>query len=362
MEKVFKKISSQGLEGFLFSSQPSVFYLARFSSTHAYVLLTARGERVLITDSRYLLKAKNRLSPLGWEIREIKSPLYKNLAHIVKDYGVKNLGIEGDRVYYNFYEKLKKALSEEGIKVIPLGGFLDEFRMVKTPEEIKKIAKAVEITDKAFNLLVEFLKENRKGITKLKEKDLRRFLICEYLKEGAQGESFPAIVASGKNSAIPHHETTDKTLQENAPLLIDTGCVWKGYCSDFTRTLFIGKPDKELLKVYEIVKEAHLRAVGAVREGLPIGEIDKVAREYIEKNGYGEYFTHSTGHGVGIEIHEPPRVYQTETTPIREGMVFTIEPGIYLPQKGGVRIENIVAVVGGKAKVLQKTPIELVVI
>jgi len=149
---------------------------------------------------------------------------------------------------------------------------------------------------------------------------------------------------------------------ENQPLLIDTGCVWEGYCSDFTRTLFIGNPDRELLKIYDIVREAHLRAIEVVKPGVPIKEVDIAAREYIEGKGYGKYFNHSTGHGVGIEIHEPPRVYKNEETPIKVGMVFTIEPGIYIPEKGGVRLENIVVVTESGAKVLQKTPLDVVVI
>ena len=362
LQKVVEKISKQGLDGFLFSSQPSVFYLSRFKSTHAYVLLTSKGERVLITDSRYTLKAEKQLKPQGWEVVEVKAPLFGNLVNILSDFGVKRVALEGDRVKYDFFERFKCTAFRRGIEVVPLSGFLDEFRMVKTPEEIELIQKAVEITDRAYQRLVEFLRENRKRLTELKESDLRRFLICEYLKEGAEGESFPSIVAIGDNSAIPHHETSETPLRENAPLLIDTGCVYKGYCSDFTRTLFIGNPEGELLKVYEVVREAHLRAVEAVKVGRPIGEVDLAAREYIERAGYGKFFTHSTGHGVGIEIHEPPRVYKNDKTPIREGMVFTIEPGIYLPGKGGVRLENIVVVTDKGTKILQKTPLDVVVI
>ena len=358
VERVIEKISGEGLDGFLFSSQPSVFYLSQFKSTHAYILLTSSGEKVLITDSRYILKAEKLLKTKGWEIAEIKSPLFENLAKIVKDFRVRKLGLEEDRLFVNFYGQIKCKLSELNIRAIPYSGFLNEFRMVKTPQEIEKIAKAVEITDRTFQALVQYLRENRSRITEIQERELRRFLICQYLKEGAEGESFPSIVAAGENSAIPHHETSEKTLEENSPLLIDTGCIWKGYCSDFTRTLFIGKPDRELLKIYEIVKEAHLRAVEAVRVGEPIKVVDLAAREYIEKAGYGAFFTHSTGHGVGIEIHEPPRVYKNDETPIKEGMVFTIEPGIYLPSKGGVRLENIVVATKEGARILQKTSLE----
>ena len=356
--KVVNKISKEGLDGFLFSSQPSVFYLSRFRSTHAYILLTAKGEKVLITDGRYLLKAKKELEPKGWEIREISAPLFEKLSEIVSDYGVKKLGVEEDRLIVSFFERFKCKALERGIKIIPFVGFLDEFRMVKTPEEIDLIKTAVHITDETYLELLEFLKENRNRLTEFKEKTLRRFLICKYLEKGAEGESFPSIVASGPNSAVPHHETSDETLKENAPLLIDTGCIWKGYCSDFTRTIFIGKMDKELLEVYQIVEEAHLRALEAAKEGRPLKEVDLAAREYIESKGYGKYFNHSTGHGVGIEIHEPPRVYKNEETPIKEGMVFTIEPGIYLPEKGGVRLENIVVIEKGKAKPLSKISLE----
>jgi Xaa-Pro aminopeptidase/Xaa-Pro dipeptidase len=362
MEKVVEKIKREGLNCFLFSSQPSVFYLANFKSTHAYALLTADGKKYLITDGRYILRAKRELEPKGWEVIEIKAPLFENLVRILNNAGCRKVGVEEERLKLQFFEKLKCKAAEGGIRVIPIASFLDEFRMIKTPEEIERIKTAVEITDRVFTELVEYLKKNRHRIGELKERDLRRFLICKYLERGAEGESFPSIVAAGENSAIPHHETGDTPLQDNAPLLIDTGCVWKGYCSDFTRVIFIGKPDKELLKVYDVVKEAHLRAVESVKVGRPVGEVDLAAREYIERAGYGKFFTHSTGHGVGIEIHEPPRVYKEEKTPLKEGMVFTIEPGVYLPGLGGIRLENIVVVEKEGARVLQTTPLEKIFI
>jgi len=359
--KIIEKITREGLDGFLFSSQPSVFYLARFNSTHAYVLLTTT-EKVLITDSRYLLKAKKQLEPEGWRVEEIQAPLFENLIRILQTYGVKKFGVEEDRIKLDFYENLYCHAKKEGLKTIPYSGFLDEFRMVKSGDEIERIKTAVGITDAAYRNLLDFLRENRNKLDKFTELDLRRFLICQYLEMGAEGESFPAIVAAGENSAIPHHETSKRPIKDNAPLLIDTGCIYEGYCSDFTRTLFLGKVDKELLKVYEIVREAHLRAVEAVKVGKPVGNVDLAAREYIESKGYGAYFIHSTGHGVGIEIHEPPRVYKKEKIPMREGMVFTIEPGIYLPGKGGVRLENIVVVRKEGAEILQKTPLDLVIL
>jgi len=358
MEKIIEKIKREGLDCFLFSSQPSVFYLTGFRSTHAYALLTAEGKKYLITDGRYILKAQKELKPKGWEVTEVKAPLFENLVKILNETGCKRVGVEEDRLQLRFFEKLKCKAADGGIRIIPITSFLDEFRMVKTPEEIEKIKTAVEITDDAFAELVEYLRKNRHRLGEIKEKDLRRFLICRYLERGADGESFPSIVAAGENSAVPHHESGDTPLKDNAPLLIDTGCVWKGYCSDFTRVIFFGKPNGELLKIYDLVKEAHLRAVESVKVGRPVGEVDLAAREYLERAGYGKFFTHSTGHGVGIEIHEPPRVYKEEKIPLREGMVFTIEPGVYLPGLGGIRLENIVVVEKDGAKVLQRTPLE----
>jgi Xaa-Pro aminopeptidase/Xaa-Pro dipeptidase len=358
MEKIFEKINREGLDCFLFSSQPSVFYLSGFKSTHAYVLLTAEKDRYLLTDGRYILRAEEELKPKGWNTVLLKAPLFENLVKILSDCGCKRVGVEGDRLNFEFFEKFKCKAAEGGIRLIPISRFLDEFRMVKTADEVEKISRAVEITDLAFGELVGFLRRNRNRLGELKENDLRRFLLCTYLEKGAEGESFPSIVAVGKNSAIPHHETSDTPIEGDAPLLIDTGCVWRGYCSDFTRVIFIGKPDDELIKIYEIVKEAHIKAVEAVKVGRPIGEVDLAAREYIERAGYGEYFTHSTGHGVGIEIHEPPRVYKDDKTPMVEGMVFTIEPGIYIPNLGGVRLENIVVVEKNGARILQKTDLE----
>jgi len=342
----------------LFSSRPSVFYLTRFSSSHAYALLTAEGQRVFLTDGRYLLRAKERLGPKGWTVVEVKSPLFENLVKVLKELGVSKVGLEEDRVVLSWFENFACRARTEGIKTVPYAGFLDEFRMVKTPEEVALIERAVQITDEVYLDLLEFLKENSARLEDLKESDLRRFLLCGYLERGAKGESFPSIVAAGENSAVPHHETGDTPLRRNSVLLIDTGCVYGGYCSDFTRTIFLGRPDPELVRVYEAVAEAHRRALEAVRVGRPIKEVDLAAREYLESVGYGKYFTHSTGHGVGIEIHEPPRVYKTEEIPIREGMVFTVEPGVYLPGKGGVRLENVVVATERGPRVLSKVSLE----
>jgi Xaa-Pro aminopeptidase/Xaa-Pro dipeptidase len=359
-KKLKEKIKKLGLDGFLFADDIAVFYLSGFKSTNAYIILTEK-DNIFLTDGRYYLRAKEFFGQsYNWELKYLQT--FKDLIKAVKELSIRKLGILTDKISYSFYKRLEEILKKEGIEIFPIEGFLNEFRMIKAPDELEKIKKAVEITELAFSNLLEFLKTHRNWES-LKEKDLRKFLICQYLELGAEKESFPSIIASGKNSAVPHHETGEKRLRKGENLLIDTGCVYQGYCSDFTRTLFIGKnQNKELLKIYEIVREAYEEALNSVEVGKAVGEIDLIAREYINSKGYGKYFNHSTGHGVGIEIHEAPRVYKEEKIKISEGMVFTIEPGIYIPDIGGVRLENIIVVDKGKGRALQKFPLEPIII
>lgn len=352
IKEVQNLVKDKGLDAFLFSSQPSVFYLSRFRSTHAYAVLTPE-EKYFLTDSRYYERAKDFLK--DWEVVLIKGSPFKALKSFLKEKGIKYVGYEEDRVSCSF----KRSLKSKHIRWVGFSGFLKHLRSLKTKEEIEIMKEGVKRSDEIYKRLLDFVKP---GMTELQ---VRGFIVSEIFKLNGEGESFPAIVATAEHSAIPHWETSQEKIRENSPLLIDMGLLWKGYCTDFTRTIYVGKPDEEFKKVYQIVKEAHLRALEKVKVGNRIGEVDKAAREYIEKKGYGQFFTHSTGHGVGVEIHEFPRVYykgEDAKTPIEEGMVFTIEPGIYLPGKFGVRLENIVAVRGGVGEPLSEVSLELVII
>jgi Xaa-Pro aminopeptidase/Xaa-Pro dipeptidase len=351
LKKVFEKISKENLDGFLFSSKANVFYLSKFNSTNAYVIIT-RDDKFFFTDARYYEGAKEKLK--DWKVILLKEKL-NQLIEFIKDNNFKLLGFEKDKWTLSFYEKFVKKHSLEKV-LIGYEGFLDEIRMIKTNEEIEIIRKAVHKIDNVFKKIIPKIKEAKT------ELDLRRFIINAIFEEGGSGESFPTIVASGKASAVPHWETSNNPIMWDNLLLIDMGLIYKGYCSDFTRTLFLGNVDKELEKIYEIVKEAHIEATNKVKEGVPIKEIDLTAREIIQKYGYGDYFIHSTGHGIGVEIHEIPRIYKNAEGILKENMVFTIEPGIYLPQKGGVRLENIVVCKKNKAEVLTKTPLDKVII
>ncbi len=350
LREVQELIEKEGLDAFMFSSQANVFYLSRFKSTHAYAVVTPNSKH-LLTDGRYYERAKEELK--DWDVVLLKGKALRQLKKFLRDNGLVKVGYESDRISCD----LKRRLRSTKIRWKGYSDFLKEVRAIKTKEEIDIMKEGVKKSDAIYRELLNFV---RPGMTEL---EVRGFIVSKIFDQGGSGESFPAIVASGEGSAIPHWETSHNKIKPSSPLLIDMGLVWKGYCTDFTRTFHIGSHDREFVKVYNIVRDAHLFALEKVKVGNRLGEVDRAAREHIKKKRYGKFFTHTTGHGVGVEIHEYPRVYykgeDAEVT-IEEGMVFTIEPGIYLPGKFGVRLENIVAVVGGRGEPLSEVDLDLV--
>lgn len=350
VKEVQSLIEKEGLDAFLFSSQANVFYLSGFKSTHAYVVLTPSSKH-LLTDGRYYERAKKELK--DWDVVLIKGKALRFIKRFLKDLGVSRVGYERDRVSCDF----RGSLRAKGIRWVGYTNFLRDIRAVKTKEEIERMREGAKKVDRIFKDILGFV---RPGMTEL---EVRRFIVNRIFEEGSTGESFPAIVAGGESSAIPHHETSLRKIKSGEPLLIDMGLVWRGYCTDFTRTLFIGKPEEEFKKVYTVVRDAHLFALEKVKVGNRIGDVDRVAREHISRKRLGKFFSHSTGHGIGVEIHEYPRVYfkgEDANRVIEEGMVFTVEPGVYLPGRFGVRIENMVAVIDGRGEPLSSVGLDLV--
>jgi Xaa-Pro aminopeptidase/Xaa-Pro dipeptidase len=353
LEKVRQKISKEGLDAFLFTSYSNIFYLSRFTSSNAYIILTER-EIYFLTDGRYYENAKEKLK--NFTVVELKNGL-KELKQFINNLSIKKLGFEKDKITLSFYEKLKDGINTQ---LIGYEGFLNEFRISKTEEEIEIIKQAVAKIDNVYKKILPWIKKQIDNT--INELTIRRKVIDLIFEEGGTSESFPTIVASGKHSAIPHWETSEEVVLKNQPLLIDMGLKYKGYCSDFTRTFYLGNPDKKFIEIYNIVKEAHIAATEKVKAGIPIKEIDLTARQIIEKSGYGDYFTHSTGHGIGIDIHEDPRIYKDNENILQENTVFTIEPGIYIPGYGGVRLENIVVARKNGVEILTQTPLDLIVL
>uniref|UniRef100_A0A832GRT8 Aminopeptidase P family protein n=1 Tax=Caldimicrobium thiodismutans TaxID=1653476 RepID=A0A832GRT8_9BACT len=353
--KVRKLLEERGLSALLFASQASVFYLTKFRASHAYFLVTEK-EAYLLTDARYIERAKQSASSL-YKVELILGDPFKFLKNFLKTHEFKRVGYESERVTCGMLRELKS----KHYKLIPLMQPLKELRMIKGSEEREFIKEAVKIVDRIYLELLDYL---RPGLTEL---EVRGKILELAFRYGGEGEAFPSIVASGENSAIPHWETSRKPLEANKPLLIDMGIVWEGYCSDFTRTLYLGRASEDFKKYYQLVKEAWFRGFERAKVGTPVYEIDRAIREFFQEKGVISHFTHATGHGIGIEIHEPPRIYfqkskrYLQSQPLlEEGMVFTIEPGLYFPGNFGIRLENVVFIEGGEAKVYSDVSLELV--
>lgn len=243
-----------------------------------------------------------------------------------------------------------------GASFVLADGIVEAIRQVKSKEELEKMREASRINDLAMERLIPLV---GRGLT---ENELGEELLKIYLSLGADGFSFSPITAYGKNSADPHHDNDGSTGRRGDSVVLDIGCIKDGYCSDMTRTVFIGEADETAKKIYYIVKEANLRGIEAVRPGARFCDIDRAAREYIEKAGYGEYFTHRLGHSIGRQVHEWGDVSSANEETVKEGMVFSIEPGIYLPGKVGVRIEDLVEVTSGGCRVLNGFTRELITV
>lgn len=343
----YNLLKEKGIRCYLVSYRANVYYLSKFNSSNAYVLCLD-GDFWFFTDSRYIEGAKEKIKHMN--VENIEGDFIDFISKFLKAKNVNTIYID-ENVKYSFYKRLSSVLE---VKFEKDPSF--SLRMIKSKDEINIIKEAVKKTDNVYRRFLNFVKA---GIT---EKDVKDFIVCEFLKEKASKESFDTIVASYKHSSVPHHETSLEIIKEDTPLLIDMGLVWNHYMSDFTRTIHIGKPSQKFIDVYNIVKDAHLLAVEKAKVDTPLKEVDLTVRDYISKYGYGDFFTHSTGHGIGLEIHEEPRVYKTSEDIIKEGFVFTIEPGIYIPDSFGVRLENIVYIENGKANIMSDIPLDLIVV
>ncbi len=353
-------LKNHTLSAFLFTSSSNIFYLTHFRSSNAFIVITLENNYFL-TDARYFEKAERELKE--WEVILIKNNTYSFLKRFIKSLKPGCVGFEKDGITYELKEKLR-------IKGVRFKGFsrvLKDLRIIKDEEELKILKEGVKKTDELYRYIIDVLAKTwfseENTLTELK---LRGYLISKIFEIGGEGESFPSIIASGKNTSIPHWETSNTKIKKNAPLLIDMGIVWKGYCTDFTRTLYLGKPSSEFKKMYEIVKSAWYKGFEKVKRGVPVSEIDRIIREYFKTKGVDKFFIHATGHGVGVEIHEAPRIYYQVSGKnkevIEDGMVFTIEPGLYFPNNFGIRLENIVFIEKGEGVIYSEEPLELKII
>ncbi len=306
-------------------------YLSGFTGSDATIVITP-NERRLFTDGRYKTQAHDQSPDFQISVKRNK---IDSIASFVRKLGIKRLGIEGARVSFSFIEALQRRLPN--VKFKPLSrDFLEGLRSVKHQLEKETISKAATIASTACRQVIEAGLEGRA------ERDVALDLENAFKIAGAEDIAFKTIVASGERSALPHGIASSKTIKSGDLVVIDYGCKLDGYHSDETVTCIVGKPSKEQKSIHSAVYDAHMRAFDAVREGIGVTELDSIARKVIDKAGYGAYFMHGLGHGVGLDVHEPPFLSPKGRGKLKEGMVFTIEPGIYMEGLGGVRLESLV--------------------
>ncbi|MBI4304723.1 MAG: aminopeptidase P family protein [Chloroflexi bacterium] len=349
LEGLRTKLAEKSVDGILISEPSNRRYLSGFVGTAGHLIIS-RDHAVLATDFRYTEQA-SRQAP-DYRVERTKAGL-DWLPKLAPELGIRTLAFEADNVTVSLYNRIKDAMQEArgaGVEVqlVPTSGIGLELRSVKDAPELALMQKAVDIADDAFDEI------SQKIIPGMTEAEIAWQIELAARARGAESLSFETIVGAGANGALPHHRAADRIVNAGEPIVIDMGARYQGYCSDLTRTIFLGKPDDEFKRVYDIVLGAQLTAIETVATGMTGAECDNLARAVIEQAGEGEAFGHSLGHGVGLDVHESPSVGATAKNVLADGMVFTIEPGIYLSGWGGVRIEDIVVLENGRARVLSK--------
>ncbi|MDI6759029.1 MAG: Xaa-Pro peptidase family protein [Candidatus Omnitrophota bacterium] len=370
LEKIYARLEQENLDGLIVSSPANISYLVEFKSRDSY-LLVSRKKNVYFTDSRYIEEAKENFNLKTFPglkansrrifnsikgnlketfvLRKTNGSVFKLIAGSCIELGLGRIGFEERYLPFAEYKKIKEGLKKKAI-FIPIHNLIEELRQIKEPHELEGIREAIRITSKALEFIKNFIKPGQRELEVVAE--LARFIRYQ----GAENEAFDIIVASGPNSSFPHHCSSQRKLKNNEPVLIDIGVEYKGYKSDLTRVFFLGKIDILKQRIYNIVLEAQNRAIKIIKQGCLINEVDKASRQFIREKGYADFFGHNLGHGIGLEVHELPTIGACEEVALEAGMVFSVEPAIYLPGKFGIRIEDLVLVTKKGCEVISKWP------
>jgi Xaa-Pro aminopeptidase len=345
IQKLRQALAAKEIEAILISQPENRYYLSGFAGSAGFLLITPRNA-VLATDSRYTEQARGEAP--DYEIFRTIGDIARWLPDVTAGLNLRQLGFEAADITLASYRQMSQAVKKAGLKLVPTEGLVEQIRAVKEPEEIESITRAIEMTDAATEYIGDIIH------TGISEKELA-WEIEKFLKErGSDGLPFDIIVASGNNSALPHARPSSRTIHPGEPVVIDIGARFESYGSDLSRTICTGTPDDTFNRVYNTVLGAQLAAIAMIQEGMTGEEADRLARTVIEEAGYGEAFGHSLGHGLGLAPHEAPRLGPGSAETLTSGMVFTIEPGVYLAGWGGVRIEDTVVMEEGKIRVLSQ--------
>lgn len=337
------------VEAILVSSPASIRYLTGYAGSNGLVLITAT-ESHFFTDPRYATDARENI---GGKVHIAKKPLIDEAATVIKRKHLRKVWFEPSQMQVETFERLKKSVGDK-CKLIPTAAFVEGLRAVKSPSEIELIRESVNVNSAAFEKVLRRVKP------KVRELEVAAELDYQMRMLGAENTAFETIVASGARSALPHARPTDRQVEAGEFLLVDMGALRHGYCSDMTRMAFIGPATKKARELYNAVLEAQLAAIDVVKAGVPVRKVDGAARDVLKKHGLDKAFVHSTGHGLGLEIHEMPRIAKKDKSKLQAGMMITIEPGAYIEGFGGVRIEDTVLVTETGCEILTPTSKELV--
>lgn len=350
-DKILKAVENNNIDGIFITGIPNIRYITNFSGEDGFLLATKRY-LILIVDPRFTLQAEKE-SFKETKVIEYKGKIASFLRDILLTNKIHWLGVEKERISYGMFKELEDI---PFIKLVPTMDFVEKARMIKSEEEIKKIRKAFEISSKSF---LETLKLIKEGVT---EQEIASELEYRFRKNGGDKPSFDTIVASGKRGALPHGVASNKKIKAHEPIVFDFGTFYQGYASDTTRVVCIGEPNNEVKEMYKVVRDAQKLGVESAREGIKALELDKIVRDYIKEKKLGDHFTHGLGHGVGLEIHELPFINGNSDLILQENMVITIEPGIYIKDKFGLRLEDTIIVRKNKPVNLVELPHEIMVI
>ncbi len=350
LSKLQAVLKEKDLDALLVTSTYNLRYVSNFTGSTGLALVT-KDQAFFVTDFRYTQQAAAEAK--GFEIRRNIGPIFEEVKKIAEEQNIVKLGFEDAYVSFKNYDELETLLESD---LIPASGIIEELREVKDEEELNIIKRACEIADAGFKYILDYIKP---GVSEIEIANRLDF----YMRDlGATSVSFDTIVASGHRSAMPHGVASEKLIGNNEFVTLDFGCYYKGYVSDMTRTVSVGEPSEKLKEIYNVVLEAQLKVNEQAKAGMTGIEVDNIARDHITAHGYGDNFGHSTGHGIGLEVHEGPSASQKGNKALVPGNIITNEPGIYLDGIGGVRIEDDLYITENGNEILTFSPKELIIL
>ncbi|URN94271.1 MAG: Xaa-Pro peptidase family protein [Candidatus Pristimantibacillus lignocellulolyticus] len=350
-EQLHSLLEAKQLEAIIIDSPINRRYLSGFTGSAGTLLLTTSAS-YLLTDFRYRTQAAEQAK--GYQVLEYMSQPMVEIKTLLQKLGINKVGFEQDHISFAQYKQWENELA--GIELSPTAGLVEQIRMIKDQAELQIIQEAADLADRTFAHILNYIKPG------VRELDIALEMEMFMRSNGATSSSFETIVASGERSALPHGIASERIIGNNEFVKLDFGAYYKGYCSDITRTVVVGKPTEKHLEIYNIVLEAQMNALANIKPGVTGVQGDAFARDVITNYGYGELFGHGTGHGIGMEIHEAPRLSRFSDTILTPGMTVTVEPGIYIPGFGGVRIEDDIVITQTGIQILTKSPKELILV